>query len=328
MMHGSPGQQSAVVVQAPPAPTQMGPHTSGGTPASGAHDGLGTHGKPQQSALVAQACPARDPPSVQGSPFSVQRGIPRMSCWQTSGFWLTLPAQQLFSALHDITFSLQMAPAGLQAIPLSQRPTGSLAFDLLQWPVPVWPLMPSKPQQSESPAHTSPVGRQPLGGWQTSTPSLNGAHARLQQSPPQAGTPASFLTTPPSAAAPAPQTSPANAQPGTPGGCGEMQSPNVVPCAFWQIPLQQSKFVAHTSLFCAQNDPLPVQRPFWHTREQQSPWLMQALPAVRQDGLSGLHVPAAQLPPQHCADVVQAWLSEVHCVEPHMPPLQTKVQQF
>ncbi len=132
MTQGSPGQQSADVVHAPPLSTQMGPQTKGGTP-----DGLGTQGKPQQSALVAQACPAREPASAQDSPFNVQRGMPRMSCWQTNGFWLTLPAQQLFSALQDIVAILQIAPAGRHAMPLSQRPTGSLAFALLQWPVPV-----------------------------------------------------------------------------------------------------------------------------------------------------------------------------------------------
>src|SRR5258705_1662387 len=142
MMHGSPGQQSAPVVHAPPLPTQMGPQTSGGTPASGENEGLGTQGRPQQSALVAQACPALEPPSMQASPFRVQRGMPRMSCWHTTGFLLTFPAQQSFSALHDIVAILQIAPAGLQAIPLSQRPTGSLAFALLQLPVPVWPLIP------------------------------------------------------------------------------------------------------------------------------------------------------------------------------------------
>src|SRR5262249_34192630 len=104
------------------------------------------------------------PPSVQASPFIVQRGMPSRSCVQTHGFWLTFPAQQLFSALHDITLSLQMAPAGLHAFPLSQRPTGSLAFDLLQLPTPVWPWIPPNPQQSESVRHSSPVGRQPLGG--------------------------------------------------------------------------------------------------------------------------------------------------------------------
>jgi hypothetical protein len=140
MVHGNPGQQSAVVVQAPPLPMQRPPHTKGGTPApaSGLKLGLGTQGNPQQSALVEQACPVSTPASLQGCPFIVQRGIPRMSCWQTKGFWLTLPAQQLFSALHDVTANLQIAPAGRQALPLSQRPTGSLGLALLQLPVPVW----------------------------------------------------------------------------------------------------------------------------------------------------------------------------------------------
>ena len=62
-----------------------------------------------------------------------------MSCWQTSGFWLTFPAQQLFSALHDMVASLQMAPAGRHALPLSQRPTGSVGAALLQLPTPVSP---------------------------------------------------------------------------------------------------------------------------------------------------------------------------------------------
>jgi hypothetical protein len=59
---------------------------------------------------------------------------------------------------------------------------------------------------------------------------------------------------------------------------------------------------------------------------------MQALPAVLHEPFKGTQVPAApalplQLPLQHCAELVQAWLSDVHCVEPHPPPLQTKVQQ-
>jgi hypothetical protein len=60
--------------------------------------------------------------------------------------------------------SLQMAPAGLHALPLSHRPTGSLGLDLLQLPTPVWPLIPPNPQQSASLRHTSPVGLHPLGG--------------------------------------------------------------------------------------------------------------------------------------------------------------------
>ena len=129
---------------------------------------------------------------------------------------MTLPAQQLFSALHDVVASLQMAPAGRQALPLSQRPTGSLALALLQFPTPVLPWMPPKPQQSESVVQSSPVGLQPLGGWPMSRPERCGAHARLQHSPPHDGTPPSL--TPPSA--PAPQAAPATAHPGTPGVLG------------------------------------------------------------------------------------------------------------
>ncbi|WP_283751564.1 hypothetical protein, partial [Bacillus cereus] len=69
------------------------------------NDGLGTQGSPQQSALVAHAAPAFDPASAQDSPAIVHRGMPRMSCWQTNGFWLTLPEQQLFSALQLLVAS-------------------------------------------------------------------------------------------------------------------------------------------------------------------------------------------------------------------------------
>ena len=57
MTQGNPGQQSAPVVQAPPAPTQVPPQTKTGTPApaSAVNAGLGTQGRPQQSTLVEQA---------------------------------------------------------------------------------------------------------------------------------------------------------------------------------------------------------------------------------------------------------------------------------
>jgi hypothetical protein len=92
-----------------------------------------------------------------------------------------------------------------------------------------------------------------------------------------------------------------------------MHSPSVAPCAFEQRPLQHSKSVAHTSVVCEQNEPLPVQSPFWQTFEQQSPWFAHVLPTVRHDGLSGVHVPAPaspappHVPLQHCAELVQAW---------------------
>jgi hypothetical protein len=74
------------VEQLPLLGTQSPPQTKGGAPASAVRAGLGTHAKPQQSALLAQACPALVPPSLQGCPSIVQRGIPRMSCWHTKGF--------------------------------------------------------------------------------------------------------------------------------------------------------------------------------------------------------------------------------------------------
>src|SRR5690242_14744855 len=62
-MHGSPGQQSAEVVQVPPLPAQTPPQTNGGKLLPAVNDGFGTQGMPQQSALVAQAWPEREPPS-------------------------------------------------------------------------------------------------------------------------------------------------------------------------------------------------------------------------------------------------------------------------
>jgi hypothetical protein len=86
IVQGSPGQQSAPVEQVPPLRTHSPPQTKGGTPASAVNAGLGTQAKPQQSALLAHASPALEPPSPQGFPSIVQRGIPRVSCWQTNGF--------------------------------------------------------------------------------------------------------------------------------------------------------------------------------------------------------------------------------------------------
>ena len=83
---------------------------------------------------------------------------------------MTFPAQQLFSALQEDVASLHIAPFGRQALPLLQRPTGSDAFAFEQTTLPLPPGMFAEPQQSLSVWHVSPVGRQPLGGWQTATP--------------------------------------------------------------------------------------------------------------------------------------------------------------
>jgi hypothetical protein len=101
----------------------------------------------------------------------------------------------------------------------------------------------------------------------------------------------------------------------------------VAPWVLRQEPPQHSKSLAQTSPFCVQNDP-PTQTPLLQSFEQQSAPVVQALLEVRHPGFRGTHrPPLPQLLLQHCAEVVQAWLSVVHCDEPHTPLSQTKVQQ-
>jgi hypothetical protein len=66
-MHGSPLQQSAVVVQPPAAGTHPAPHL------------LSTQGWPQQSALVAHTEPAGGGFPVQSTGLIRQRGMPSAS---------------------------------------------------------------------------------------------------------------------------------------------------------------------------------------------------------------------------------------------------------
>jgi hypothetical protein len=103
-MQEVPGQQSALVVHAPLHATHAEPlQTNGGLPPA-----LGTHGLPlQQSALVAHA----PPPSSQ-VPFA-QRGTPTLS-GRHAVFALPRPAQQSWFALHDVVWSLQTSPFGVQ----------------------------------------------------------------------------------------------------------------------------------------------------------------------------------------------------------------------
>lgn len=70
-----------------------------------------------------------------------------------------------------------------------------------------------------------------------------------------------------------------------------------------------------------------MHEPFRQNFEQQSPWAVHELPAVRHDPLSGTHLPDAQFPPQHSEEIVHAWLSDVQTLAPHDPPLHTRVQQ-
>lgn len=165
-VHGRPEQQSAVVVHAPPEGMHFAAlHTKGGEP-----DGLGTHGRLQQSALDAHALPVNVAGSaVQSTSAARQRGMPRLSCLQVF-FWSTLPAQQFAFALQDSDWRRQMAPAGLHLLPLSQRPIVAPAA-LEQVTFESGPSgSVAEPQQSLSSWQSSPVGWQPLGGWQMRTP--------------------------------------------------------------------------------------------------------------------------------------------------------------
>jgi hypothetical protein len=105
-MHEYPAQQSADVEHPPHDGTHAdGKQVYGGLPPS---IGLGTHGLPlQQSALVAQALPAS--PQLR----LAHRGTPTLSCLQAV-FLLPRPAQQSWLALHDVVFSLQTSPLGVQ----------------------------------------------------------------------------------------------------------------------------------------------------------------------------------------------------------------------
>jgi hypothetical protein len=150
-------QQSAEVVHAPPVVMQPAPQAR----SHSLPPGMGTQGRPQQSALLAQGVPAGGG-VAQSISACRQRGMPRLSCAQVS-FWSTLPAQQFAFALHWIACRRQIAPAGEHEFPLSQRPTEKPgAF----WQRTFAPLSgcPGPPQQSPSSWHSSPVGLQPLGG--------------------------------------------------------------------------------------------------------------------------------------------------------------------
>jgi hypothetical protein len=69
-VHGTPGQQSALVVQVLPVGTQVPSHL------------LLTHGLPQQSALVAHVVPGGGGFCVQSEATIRQRGMPSASCRQ------------------------------------------------------------------------------------------------------------------------------------------------------------------------------------------------------------------------------------------------------
>jgi hypothetical protein len=183
-LHVVPAQQSLVVVHAPPHAMHAEPEHWYEPPA------VGTHGAPlQQSALEAH------PPPASAHCALAQRGTPSLSCLQVSSV-SQLPEQQSQVALHDIVDSLQTAPFGSQLRPASEqmpRVAPGLIWQTTFLPFDAGALgTPGPPQQSLSFVQRSPIVWQPVAGWQTRTPvGPHGAHERLQQPPPHAGTPPS-----------------------------------------------------------------------------------------------------------------------------------------
>jgi hypothetical protein len=159
-----------------------------------------------------------------------------------------LPLQQSHDELQDIVFSLQTSPSGLHPIGLRQTPTvfGGVMTQVTGLCDP--PGNPAEPQQSPSRVHRSPTTWQPLAGWHTSTPvGPHGAQARLQHGPPQAGSPESIRTMPPSGVEP-PQSCPSwSPQFAGPPGDEAAHVPSVCPDATVQPPVQQSAPTAQES---------------------------------------------------------------------------------
>jgi hypothetical protein len=157
-----------------------------------------------------------------------------------------------------------MPPAGVHELPALQRPMALSPSRVHSIPL----VSPSgrfaEPQQSEFSRQISPVGWQPLGGWQMSTPvGPNGKQARLQHSPPQIG------SSPPSYVAPPEHTSPALKHPPAPVAGARLQRPSVAPSCLLQRPAQHSPSVVQVSPDCVQYEGAP-QMPSEQKEEQQS----------------------------------------------------------
>ena len=179
-----------------------------------------------------------------------------------------------------------MSPFGLQPVGFEQTPTGSVEFFLMHVCSSEPPARIVPPQQSESFEQMSPTGLQPLAGWHTSTfVGPHGAHARLQQLPPQLGSPPS--PTPASPRVP-PHTMPSMSQPPLEG---MLQRPNEFCPVFTQSPLQQSLFCAQMSPVCPQYEGC-AQTEFWQKCEQHVVPSVHGLPSVEHPFVgSGVHVP-------------------------------------
>jgi len=77
----------------------------------------------------------------------------------------------------------------------------------------------------------------------------------------------------------------------------------------------------HTSPVWMQNEAPSLHTPPWHSFEQHWSLPEHGLPAVWHAVVSAWQAPPAQLPLQHAAESVQAWLSAVHVPAPHRPAL-------
>jgi hypothetical protein len=162
----------------------------------------------------------------------------------------------------------------------------------------------AEPQQSASSRQTSPVGRHPLGGWQTKTPvGPNGRHERLQHSPPHGGSaPPSYMP---------PHTSPAFLQLPAPVAGATAQRPSAAPSALLHAPPQHSASDAHVSPVWLQNEGARHD-PSLQKCEQHSLWSVQGLPADLHVVLKGVHLPFEHVPPQHSSFCVQSAPSAMH----------------
>ena len=120
-----------------------------------------------------------------------------------------------------------------------------------------------------------------------------GAHARLQQAPPQRGSPPpSYAVFPPGAVPPHSCPS-ASLQFVGPDGGESAHVPSVPPSAMVHVPVQQSAFAEQASPGWPQKEDA-WQVPLAHLAEQHSESDAQALPIVLHDPLSGAHFPLTQ----------------------------------
>jgi hypothetical protein len=164
MLQVRPTQQSAVVVQAAPAATQVGP-LGGGCRQRSTPCASGTHGTdPQHSAAKVQRSPAlmQQLGSLPLYPVGhslveppKQRGIPSVSSLQHchGGDWQSQQSSRAFPA-HVLGMFLgpQTLPRGWQPVGLRHVPTGGvtpLAIVQVTLPAPE-PPEPAEPQQSPS----------------------------------------------------------------------------------------------------------------------------------------------------------------------------------